>query len=188
MNKKFSVLIIAIVTLLISLACVLNIGGPDYPTTSIPISTEELSNLEQQIQQAVIDGALTGQVTLFISESQITSYLDSKLADQVNPLITNPQVYLQNGEIQIYGSSTRGYFQATVRLVLTTNIDTDGKLILELSSVDFGPFQVPENLKEAITTLVTEAYTGSLGPVATGFKIEGIVISDGMMMIIGRIR
>jgi hypothetical protein len=37
-----------------------------------------------------------------------------------------------------------------------------------------------------ITSLVTEAYTGSLGPVATGFQLESVVIAEGAMMIIGR--
>ena len=187
MKNKPSVIIIAIVTLLVSIACVWNIGGPDYPQSVIPVSTEELTNLQQQIEQAVLEGVLTGEITLFISESQITSYLDSKLTDQENPFITDPQVYLQDGKILVYGTVTRGYFEATAEIIFTASIDLNGKLILELSSADFGPFEVPDDLKEVITTLVTEAYTGSLGPVATGFQLEGIVIADGMMMVVGRI-
>ena len=188
MKNKSSIIIIAIVTLLVSIACVWNIGGPDYPQSKIPVSTEELTNMQQQIEQAVLDGVITGEITLFIAESQITSYLDTKLAAQENPLITDPQVYLQDGKFLVYGTVTKGYFEATVEVIFTVSIDSNGKLILELSSADFGPFEVPDDLKEVITSLVTEAYTGSLGPIATGFKLEGIVIADGLMMIVGRIR
>jgi hypothetical protein len=187
MRNKSSIIIIAIVTLLVSISCVLNIGGPDYPQSAIPVSTEELANMQNQIEQAVIEGVANGEITLYITESQLTSYLDAKFSSQNNPLITDPQVYLQDGKILVYGTVTRGYFQATVEVVLTASIDPSGKLILELSSADFGPINVPDNLKEVITSLITEAYTGSLGPVATGFQLKGIVISDGMMMIVGKI-
>jgi hypothetical protein len=36
--------------------------------------------------------------------------------------------------------------------------------------------------------MVREAYTGSLGPVATGLRIEGISIANGIMTVTGRIR
>jgi hypothetical protein len=36
--------------------------------------------------------------------------------------------------------------------------------------------------------MIKEAYTGSLGPVATGLRIESISISGGVMTITGRIR
>ena len=187
MRNKSSVIIIAIVTLLVGIACVLNIGGPDYPQDAIPVSTEELANMQNQIEQAVLNGVVDGEITLFITESQITSYLDAQFSTQNNPLITNPQVYLQDGKILVYGTVTKGYFEATVEIIFTASIDPTGKLILELSSADFGPFDVPDSLKEVITSLVTEAYTGSLGPVATGFQLEGIVISDGLMMVVGKV-
>ena len=59
---------------------------------------------------------------------------------------------------------------------------------IEITSADFGPFPVPNGIKEAFTAMVEEAYTGSLGPVATGLRIESIVIADGVMTIAGRIR
>jgi hypothetical protein len=43
-------------------------------------------------------------------------------------------------------------------------------------------------LNKAITAIIEEAYTGALGPVATGFRIQSIIIADGMMMIVGSIR
>jgi uncharacterized protein YpmS len=166
----------------------INVGGPDYPYNSIPVSTEALLSMNEQIQEAVISGAQSGQVTLFITESQLTSFLASKLDSQENPFITQPQVYLQNGQIQIFGTVIKGYLKATVSIIMTASIDPDGKLLLELSSADFGPLPVPESLKEIITSLVTEAYTGSLGPLATGFNLESIVIANGAMMIVGKIK
>ena len=180
--------IIVVLVLLLSMACIINIGGPDYPTASIPVSTEALISLQDEIKAAIEAGAQTGQITIFISETQLTSFLADKLSSQENPFITLPQAYLENGQIQLFGTVIKGLLKATVSIIMTASIDVDGKLQLELSSADFGPFPVPDSLKEVITSLVTEAYTGALGPVATGFKLEGIVIAKGAMMIIGQIK
>lgn len=187
LKKKYPVFV-ALIALLISMACMINIGGPDYPNFPIPVSTEALMSMKEQIQEAVTAGAQTGQITLFITESQLTSFLASKLDSEKNPFLTQPQAYLQNGQFQIFGTVTKGYLKATVSIIMTASIGTDGKLLLELSSADFGPLPVPGSLKEIITSLVTEAYTGSLGPIATGFNLESIVIANGAMMIVGRIK
>ena len=60
--------------------------------------------------------------------------------------------------------------------------------LIEIASSDFGPFPAPEGLKNALTAMITEAYTGSLGPVATGLRIETISIANGVMTITGRVR
>jgi uncharacterized protein YpmS len=185
LKNKIPVILI-MVLILISSACMINIGGPDYPSSTIPVSTEALATMQDQIQTAVITGAQTGQITLFITETQLTSFLASKFDSQVKPFITQPQAYLQNGQIQIYGTAVKGYFEATVKIIMTASINPEGKLVLELTSANFGPLPVPSSLKEVITSLVTEAYTGSLGPVATGFQLESVVIAEGAMMIIGR--
>jgi hypothetical protein len=59
---------------------------------------------------------------------------------------------------------------------------------MEVVSTDFGPFPAPEGLNSAISAMVAEAYTGSLGPMATGFRLESITIADGSMTLSGRIK
>jgi hypothetical protein len=43
-------------------------------------------------------------------------------------------------------------------------------------------------MNAAINAVVAEAFTGSFGPVATGFRLESIVIADGVMTMTGRIK
>jgi hypothetical protein len=186
MKKRKLPIIILVILLFASFGCLINIGGPDYPKTNIPVSTEALVSLQEQIKTAVAAGTQTGQITIFITESQLTSFLADKFDSQDKPLITRPQAYLQNGQIQLYGTVIKSYLETTVSIIMTANINSDGKLQLELVSADFGPLPVPDSLKEVITSLVTEAYTGALGPMATGFRLEGIVIASGAMMIIGQ--
>jgi hypothetical protein len=67
-------------------------------------------------------------------------------------------------------------------------VDANGEPTIEMTSADFGPFPVPEGLRDTISAMVREAYTGTLGPVATGLRIETITIANGVMTITGRVR
>ena len=185
-TRKLSILSGIIAMSLTVLACKMNIGGPDYPTPAIPISTEAVGELQSSLETAVADGTVSGQITLTFTEPQLTSFLFYKLQAQSLPVITNPQVYLQDGQLLVYGTARKGYLEATARIILTAGVDDQGQLKIELTSADFGPLPVPNGLMEIITASIQEAYTGALGPVATGFRLESVTIADGTMTIIGQ--
>jgi hypothetical protein len=187
-TRRLSILIGLSIAILAILACTINLGGPDYPTPAIPISTEAIGQLRQGIETAVVAGAVSGQITLVITEPELTSYLDYRLSAQSEPFITYPQAYLRNGQIQIYGTAHRGSFMATASIILTAGIDAQGQPVIELTSADFGPLPVPAGVKEATTAMIREAYTGALGPAATGFRLESITIADGIMTVVGKIK
>jgi hypothetical protein len=179
-----------------SLACTIFVGGPDYSNLPpIPVSAEAAESIKEEIKRAFEAGLETGVVTINITEPQITSYLAARLQTDPSlqqsdkkPLMTDPQVYLRDGQMQIYGKTQQGIFTANIAIIVTMGVDANGQPLIEITSADFGPFPAPEGLKDAITAMVREAYTGSLGPVATGLRIETISIANGVMTITGRIR
>jgi hypothetical protein len=184
--RKFPLLIGLLMLVLATLACRINIGGPDYPDQPIPISTDAAGELQSAVQTAVVAGEASGQETLVVTEPQATSYLAARLMTQAQPLFTQPQVYLRDGQIQVFGIAQQGYFQANIKIVLTASVDEQGQPKIELTSADFGPLPVPAGLKDFITSAIQEAYTGSIGPVATGYRLESITVADGTMTIVGR--
>ena len=90
--------------------------------------------------------------------------------------------------MQIYGKSQRGMLTANIGIIISVGVDANGQPQIDVVSADFGPFPAPDGLKDAITAMVREAYTGSLGPVATGLRIETISIANGVMSVTGRVR
>jgi hypothetical protein len=181
---------------LTSLACTIFVGGPDYTSLPpIPVSAEAAESIKQELSRAIEAGAQTGIITVNLTEPQITSYLAARMQTDPSlqqsdkkPLIVNPQVYLRDGQMQIYGKTQQGIFAANIGIVVTMGVDANGEPLIEVASADFGPFPAPEGLKDAITAMVEEAYTGSLGPVATGLRIDSISTANGVMTITGRIR
>ena len=195
MKNKYALPIFLITLLLTSLACTIFVGGPDYSELApIPASPADADALREQIRQAFEAGLTTGTVSFTITESQITSVLAQRLQSDPNlqtekkPMITDPQVYLRDGQMKIYGKTQQGMFTANIGIIVNVGVNEQGEPKIEITSADFGPFPVPEGIKEAMTAMISEAYTGSLGPVATGLRIETITIADGNMTIAGRIR
>ena len=186
MNKQ-PILLTALTALAITLACTIFVGGPEIPEPPIPVSAQAVTSLQEQIKAAVA-GAASGEVTLQINETQLTSYLAYKNVDNPNPMFTEPQVYLRDGQMRIYGKAQRGYLIANIGVVLAVGLDAEGRPELQLTSADFGPLPLPDGLNKAITAVIEEAYTGALGPVATGFRIKSLTIADGVMTVVGNIR
>ena len=184
-----------IILVLASMACTVFVGGPDYSDRPVIYPTaEEAQRLKDEIKRAFEEGVSTGEVTIRITEPMITSLLalrlqsDQNLQQDSKPLITDPQVYLRDGQMQIFGKTQQGMFTANIGIIVSVGIDEISRPKIEIVSVDFGPFPVPEGVNQAIASMIQEAYTGSVGPVATGLRVHTIFIADGIMTIAGRIK
>ena len=197
MKIKTNVLPIFLLTLILtSLACTVFVGGPDYSTLpAIPVSAQAIQSMQDEVKRAFEAGAQTGTITLNFTEEQITSYIASRLQSDASlqqenkePLITDPQVYLRDGQMQVYGKTKQGMFTANIGIIVNVGVDENGMPKIEIASADFGPLPAPKGLTDAIAAMVREAYVGSLGPVATGLRIETISIANGIMAITGRVR
>ena len=194
-RKTISLPLFLFVLLLTSLACTIAVGGPDYSDRApIPVSNEAAESIKEEIKRALEAGAQTGDVTIAITETQITSLLaiqlqtDQTLQQDLKPLITDPQVYLRDGQMQIFGKTQQGMFTANIGIIVAISVDETGKPKIEIVSADFGPLPAPAGINSAVSAVIQEAFTGSLGPVATGIRIQSITITDGIMYIVGRIK
>jgi hypothetical protein len=196
MKKTRGLPLFLLILVLTSLACTIFVGGPDYSSLPpIPVSSEAAESIKEELRRALEAGAQTGIITVNLTEPQITSYLAARLqtdpslqqSDQ-KPLIMDPQVYLRDGQMQIYGKTQQGMLTANIGIIMNMGVDANGQPQIDVVSADFGPFPAPEGIKDAITAMVREAYTGSLGPVATGLRIETISITNGVMTVTGRIK
>ncbi|MEJ2607350.1 MAG: hypothetical protein P8Z41_11835, partial [Anaerolineales bacterium] len=89
---------------------------------------------------------------------------------------------------QIYGTTNNGPFTANVLIGVTPVINADGELTFDLTRAEFGPIPAPSALKDTVSAILTEAFTGTIGSLATGIRISTIAISDGEMGIVGELR
>ena len=183
-NTLLSILVL----ILSSLACNMFIGGPEYPQAQVPVSTETAGTVEEQLKQAFEAAQQTGTLSFTVDEAQLTSLVALRLASDPESFLTEPQVLLRDNEIRIYGKAVQGYLQANILIALAATVDANGQPQITVKSVDFGPLPAPEGINNTISAMVNEAFTGALGPAATGFRLESITIADGLMTFTGRIK
>ena len=172
---------------LAGLACDLSVGGPTPPGSPIPVSTEAAGQLAELWKNAVAN-ASNGEVSVIVTEAQITSYLDLKLSEQTNPPLRNVQVYLRDSKIHIYGTAKAGGVSTTALVSLVVTITPEGNAQFSIEKADFGPVPVPAELLNSLSSGLNEALTGQLGSLATGIKIKSVLIADGNMGIIGTVK
>src|SRR5215217_5447345 len=134
--KKIRGLPLLLLTLVLtSLACTVFVGGPDYSSLPpIPVSNEAVESIGAELQRAIEAGAQTGVITVNLTEPQITSYLAARLQNDPSlqqtdkkPLITEPQVYLRDGQMQIYGKTQQGMFTANFGILVNMGVDANGQ-------------------------------------------------------------
>jgi len=75
-----------------------------------------------------------------------------------------------------------------VLICITPAVSAEGELSFDLTQAKFGPIPAPSALKDSVSAILTEAFTGTIGSLATGIKISTIAISDGEMGIVGEVR
>ena len=173
---------------LASLACTVSLGGPEPPGPPIAVSTAEAGQVLEAWESALSVDALAGEITLLFTEQQVTSFLAARLAADEDPVLRDPQVYLREGKLNVYGIADQGPFVARVLLAVAPRLSADGALAFDITSADFGPLPAPGALRESLSAILTEAFTGTLGPLATGLRISSFAIADGQIAIVASLR
>jgi hypothetical protein len=171
-----------------TLACTMDLGGPAAPGAPIPTSEMAAQEILDAWKSAAAAFPSTGEVRLLITESQLTSRLAARLAESDTPVLRDPQVYLQQGQLQIYGRVQQGPFEGTVLFSISPVVNPDGTLAFELTSADLGPVPMPDGVKDSLSALITEAFAGSLGSLATGLRVTSIAIDGGELALVGVLR
>jgi hypothetical protein len=163
---------------LTSLACTIFVGGPDYSSLPpIPVSAEAAESIKDELARAIEAGAQTGVVTVNLTEPQITSYLAARLRTDPSlqqsdnrPLISEPQVYLRDGQMQIYGKTQQGMLVANIGIIVSMGVDANGEPQIDVISADFGPFPAPEGIR-----MRSPPWSGRRTPVRWGLSQQAYV-------------
>jgi hypothetical protein len=181
-------ILVASCLILATMACQLQLGGPQPPGPPVDVPPDAASQLKQAWSSALEAARRTGEITLTVNESQLNGLVRQRLEAETNPLILQPEVLLRQGQIQLYGISTQGLVRARIHVSIEPIVDPDGQLVFEIPSAEFGPLPAPQALKDAASKSINEMFTGTVGPLAVGFRVTSVVISDGQMAIVASMR
>ncbi len=157
----------------------LTLGGPTPTYEPIPVSTEAIGSLKDKFNSL---GAAAGEVTVSLTESELTSFIDEQLAAQPDTAFSNPQVYLRDGKIRLYGTVTTENFTANALIIMNASI-VDNRMQVAIESADFGPVPVPQDLLNSLTTTINDQLLSLFSGLPTGVGIKSIAIADGSLTL-----
>ncbi len=178
------ILVVTLALSLASLACNLGLSAPTPPASPIPVSTEAAGQLEDSVDEALAN-AQDGEVTLEMTEEQVTSYVAVKLQDQPDVPFSEPQVFLRNGQVIIYGTADLEALSTPAQITLEPHVTAEGGLKLAIVNADFGLVPVPASVLSDLETNLNELMASKFSPEATGMQIKSVAIADGTMTLHG---
>jgi hypothetical protein len=179
-------LLVLLVLAFVSLAC--NLGAPRTPAPPPPVSTEAVESLEKTLENAADAMQQSGEINLEIDEAQLTSLVAFQLEEHGDESIQDPQVYLRDGQIQLFGTVERQGISGTARVIMTAAVDAEGRPDLNIESASIGPLPIPEQIVSELESQLDQAFGEQIEALAPNTWIESIVIADGKMTITGHAR
>ena len=158
------------------------------PPPPVPVTTEAVKQLEENIQAAAATAQSGGPVVLTISEAQITSYVHLQMQSIQEPKISDIQVHLRDGQVQIGGSVEQSGFLLPLEIKLTVAPTLSGGINYQVISATVGPLDLPQDTIDSLKSQLDASLLPSLAPQATNIIIQNITIADGLITISGQPR
>ncbi len=185
MKKMITFLLLLILT---SLACSLPFrGSATVEPTSIPVSTAAAGEVEDQMATAAAELEVNGQVSVILTDTQLTSYIAQKLALNEDSPLTNPQVILQNGQIEVTGKATIGILTAPATIILEPYAN-QGNLGITIKEAKLGSVPLPQSTLDSISQTLNENLNDLITIRGDKFYLETIAISDGSLTLSGHLQ
>ena len=181
-SSKIQIFIVILLLATLTLACRMNVGGPK-PDEEILVSPDTAAEITKDLNSAGVDTQAGNSIVLSFSQEELTSYLTYEV-DTSTYGVTNPQVFLEDGLILIYGQFEQNLISGNLKITLQPYLDSSGTLKVDLVSVDLGPVPAPDSLLNSLSGTLDQSLQNIVGSLPEGYQISSIEITNGLMTIV----
>jgi uncharacterized protein YpmS len=184
-RTKLYIPVIVITLLIVTIACqfpgLTQEQKQASPTN--PVTTQAVEELQQEVQGAAATAQSGGSINLVFTEEQLTSLANLELQTQSDANISDIQVRLRDGQMQITGKAVQSGFEFPLSINLSISVQA-GKPQSSVVSASIGPFSLPDSVLNQITTQLDQALNDQL---AANMIVDQITIQSGAMTIEGHL-
>jgi hypothetical protein len=176
-------LLLLILGLIISLAC----ANPMYKA-STPTPTVEpiiFDSTLPSMDDIVVYDPTSGLVTITMTEQQMNQWLAVEVNNDPSFPASGLSVALRNGQIEITGKFQQDSISADFTAVCRIVFDSSGAFGVEIAEAKLGPIPAPDIIKTNMSSYINTAINQAIQSQAPGFKVTGVQIADGVMIITG---
>lgn len=198
MKHKTHLFTLIFMLLLSALACQAGANSPTLPTglpqvptglPAIPTFDPSLTaKFEEEWQKSIVEAVATGNFSVTITEGQFSEFINRKNAENPNAALSNIQIFLRDGQIQLYSTADSEAGSTTLQITASVAVSAEGKLQVNVISAQLGIFPVPESILSSISQSINDALNGQGTTGAENIQLQSVVITDGYMTITGTIK
>lgn len=129
-------------------------------------------------------GSNVFNITVELNENDITQLVEDALQAGSNPLMRDPVVDLQNGQIEVTGMHDRrdGSGQVNGRILLIPSVE-DGILMLEAAEIDIEGVAVSDERIEQFNENLAQRISGRADQRTHNITLTGITVSDELLVM-----
>jgi len=120
-----------------------------------------------------------------ITEQQITSWLAMEMKNSPDLPLSEIQVYLRGGQIQIWGMVNGSNGSTSALLNGTVGIDTNAQPVFTLESVQIGQKIIPDILLSQAEAWLNELLAEKINSQIPGLQLMNINITNGLITVSG---
>lgn len=180
------VLLTLVVLIAASLACNLPARDANVLPTQPPLDPQTAQQLEDQYKATLSSAPANTDVTITITQDQLNTMILTRMEDEPDSPIQDPQVVLTGGQMEVYGTVNQGGLSANSKTVIRPGYNADGSPRLEVVSIHLGSFPAPDSLQNQVSDMVNETLQDYLSANSERFKVTNISIAEGLMTITGQ--
>jgi hypothetical protein len=188
MNKNYKYLLLVAGLIFASLACNFGTRSSQLSQTPIPEPTQVIDSLEENPDQVLRDSENPEEVTLSITEGQLTSLVANEIQGQDDYPIKDPQVHLQDGQIRFTATVVQQNLSLPAEVVMTIQPDSSGHPQVDVVSAKIGPLPLPGKTVDDLESGLNSAFANEIESEVPNIRIENIIIANGVMTITGKAR
>jgi uncharacterized protein YpmS len=184
-TRKIKITFLLLGLVLSTLACNLSTAMvKQVPTIAVPtLAPAEQQQLTDQLANQLNQAASGQQVTIELTESQLSSLINGQAGSVQDAQLSNLQVVMDNNQATITGNATSNGFSGNLNIVLAVATDAAGKPQMNVVSATIAGFPIPES---ALTTISTAINQGLQGQTGQGFVVQSMTIADHKLTIIAQ--
>lgn len=123
-------------------------------------------------------------VTVELNEDDVAQLVADALTASANPLLRNPVVDLQNGQIEVTGTHERrdGGGQVNGRIILIPSVQNE-HLVLEATEINLEGMDVSDERIEQFNSNLAGRISGRAGQRLSNITLTGVSVFDNLLVL-----
>ncbi len=158
-------------------------GAPERPGAEITPSDETAMEVKITLENSMpAPGSLS---SISLTERELTSWLAMEMKNNPDLPLSDVQVYMRDGKIQLWGMVTGSTDSTSALMVGNLVIRSNKKPSIEIKSMQIGTQVIPGALVSQMESWLNQMLLENIEKQAPGLELMNVNVSSGMLTISG---